>query len=80
MSTIAYLHDQVRKLFFEKLHLEVPSVDTDLLEEGILDSLQFVQLLVHVEEEFGIKTSSDDLEIENFRSIRTIAAFIENRK
>src|SRR2546427_4130746 len=49
---------------FRSLHLEVPSLDTDLLATGVLDSLQFAALLLHLEQEFGISISLAALEME----------------
>ena len=72
------LHDQIAALFTEKLHIEVPSIDTDLLETGALDSLTFVDLLVQLEQEFGIRLSLEDLEIEDFRPIARIAPFVSH--
>ena len=66
-------------MFSGALRLDVPSFDTDLFDTGVLDSLAFVELLVQLEREFGVTTSVDDLEAENFRSISSIAAFIESR-
>lgn len=73
------LRDQIADLFATRLNLAVPSVDIDLLESGILDSLAFVTLLVRLEEEFGLKTSIHDLELDNFRSIARIADFVAAR-
>lgn len=73
------LRDQIADLFATRLNLAVPSVEVDLLETGILDSLAFVTLLVRLEEEFGLRTSIDDLELENFRSIARIADFVAAR-
>ena len=80
MSAPAHLHEQIKKLFLEKLNLEISSIDTDLVEEGFLDSLQFVQLLLHLEQEFQRRFSLEDLEIENFRSIARIANYVNNRQ
>ena len=73
------LPERIAGVFASALHLDVPSFDTDLFETGVLDSLAFVELLVQLEREFGVTTSVDDLEAENFRSIACIAAFIESR-
>jgi acyl carrier protein len=70
------LYPQIIKIFSEKLSLEVPSVDTDLVEEGILDSLAFVELLVCLEQEFAVEVPMDSVEIDNFRSIAKIAEFV----
>jgi acyl carrier protein len=78
MTTNALLQDQLAQLFREKLHLDVPSVDTDLVETGLLDSLQFVQLVLLLEEDFGMHVSLEDLDIDHFRSVGSIAAFVAN--
>jgi len=70
------LHAQIIKIFSEKLNLEVPSVDTDLVEGGILDSLAFVELLVCLEQEFVVEVPMDSFDIDNFRSIAKIAEFV----
>ena len=56
------------------------SFDTDLLKTGILDSLQFVELLLRLEKEFGLTIALEDFEVDFFRSIDTIAAFVVNHQ
>lgn len=70
------LERQITRLFAEQLHLEVPSVETDLIETGLMDSLAFVEFLAQLEAGFGIQVSLEDLEIDRFRTIARIAAFI----
>jgi D-alanine--poly(phosphoribitol) ligase subunit 2 len=79
MNALTPLQSRLLKYFLERVHIEVPSVDTDLFEAGALDSLAFVDLLLYMEQEFGIKVSFDDLELDNFRSINKIAEFLANR-
>lgn len=76
MAANGHLHDQLGKLFREKLLVEIPSNDTDLVETGVLDSLLFVQLLLQLEEDFGMHVAMEDLEIDHFRSIGSIADFV----
>lgn len=55
--------------------------DVDLLDSGILDSLGFVSLIVQLEQSFSMRI--DDLDthaIEKFRSINSIADFIQHRQ
>lgn len=73
------LRGRIANLFATGMNLTVPSVDTDLFETGILDSLSFVTFLVHLEEEFGLAASIDDLEFDNFRSVARIAEFVAAR-
>jgi D-alanine--poly(phosphoribitol) ligase subunit 2 len=66
-------------MFSTHLHIEIPSADLDLFEAGVLDSLAFVELLLHLEEEFGIRVPMEELEIDNFRTVRRIAQFVVSR-
>jgi acyl carrier protein len=70
---------RIADLFVGKLGLDIPSRQTDLFDTGALDSMAFVELLALLEEEFGIDVSLDDLEIDNFRSVERIAAFVVSR-
>src|SRR2546430_185655 len=76
MTPDTHVQARVNRLLVEKLHLEVPSLDTDLLATGVLDSLQFAALLLHLEQEFGISISLAALELDTFRTIETIASFV----
>ncbi len=78
MSANGRTYERLTKLFLEEMNVEVPSVETDLLETGVLDSLRFVELLMHLENEFGIVVSLEDLEIDHFRSIARIADLVSN--
>jgi acyl carrier protein len=70
------LIDRVRQVFVEALTIQVPSVDTDLVDTGLLDSLALVELLFAIEQRFGVDLSLGELDIENFRSVERIAAFL----
>jgi len=58
------------------LHLEVPCADTDLLETGLLDSLQLVDLLLLIEEEFGRRISLEAIELDDLRSLTRLAELV----
>lgn len=70
---------EIQVLLSEKLLIAVQSPATDLLEGGILDSLTLVQLLVHLEEHFGFKMALEDIEIDDLRSINSIARLVAAR-
>jgi acyl carrier protein len=74
------VHQELTELFARKLNLNVPSVDTDLIGTGLLDSLTLVELLAQLEETFSVSISADDLELEQFRSIASIAGFVVQRR
>ena len=70
------LHAQLRGFFSEKLSVEISSVDANLIQTGILDSLALVELLAYVEKEFETEISLDDIDIEDFHSIARIAEYV----
>jgi len=70
------LQHRVMQLFEDKLGIEVPSADADLFGSGVLDSLAFVNLLLNIENEFGITVTLETVELENFQSINAITGFI----
>ena len=76
MSDCTAIQNQISGLFSVKLKIDVPTVHIDLIETGILDSMKFVELLVELEAQFGMKISTDDLEVDSFRSIARIAEFL----
>ena len=79
MSEARNLERQLLRLFAEKLNVEVPSAQTDLIDTGLVDSLTFVEFLAQLEAAFGIHVSLEDLEIDRFRSISRIASFIATK-
>ncbi len=68
--------ERLGALFTECFHIEVPSPDTDLLTSGILDSLQFVELLVQLEQNFDLHIKIDDLDLEDLRTLSRIARLV----
>ena len=79
VAAFAELQGRIAALFGEKLNVEVPSLDADLYETGVLDSMAFVELLVFLEKEFKIKVGLDDIEVDNFKTIRKIVKFVLER-
>jgi D-alanine--poly(phosphoribitol) ligase subunit 2 len=79
MSANGLLQDRLHALFRDKLNLEVPSVETDLLNTGLLDSLLIVDLLLHIEREFGRTLPMEEFELEDFRTLATIARCVERK-
>jgi methoxymalonate biosynthesis acyl carrier protein len=70
------IQTELANVLAEKLNVEVPSEDADLFETGILDSQKFVELLVHIEQQFATQIAIEDFEIDNFRSLSRITALI----
>jgi len=76
MTDTAALLARITRLFEDRLQVVVPSADTDLFETGALDSLSFVDLLLEIEREFGLRVSLDRVELGAFQTLSRIAAFV----
>ena len=46
--------------------------DTDIIETRIVNSLQFVELMLYVEELCGRELSADEVSLDAFRTLRNI--------
>lgn len=53
--------------------------DIDLLEEGLIDSLDYIELLLRIEEEFGLKMSPSELTREEMSTPNRIINVVEKR-
>jgi acyl carrier protein len=54
--------------------------DADLLAGEVLDSIDVLRLAAFVAETFQIEIRQSDFVIENFRSVATIAAYVERTR
>ena len=70
------IREKVMTILRDTMHLDVPSPDTDLVEAGLMDSLGLVDLLMQLEQNFGLVVSLDDLEVDHLRSASRIGAFV----
>ena len=50
--------------------------DTDLLEDSLMDSLLLMDLIFQIEDLYGIRFASDQINPSNFRTISTIASLV----
>jgi acyl carrier protein len=74
--TQASMHEGSRPLFLDQLHIEVPSLDGDLLQTGLLDSLKLIERLTCLEAQFGTHIGMQSLDPDNLRSISRIAELL----
>jgi hypothetical protein len=65
--------DEVRKWVLDKHpELEDIDIDLDIIDSRIVSSLEFISLLLFVEELRGEPLMSDDVQLESFRTLRLI--------
>jgi acyl carrier protein len=67
---------KIRSICENRLQIAVPADDTDLFETGLMDSLMLVDLLAELEREFSFRLTLTELDVNSFRTIQGIAAFV----
>ena len=56
------------------------AVDTSFLENGIVDSMNVLELVMFVEQKFGIKVEDAEIVPDNFDSVARLAAFVRRKQ
>ena len=54
--------------------------DESLFDGGVLDSFALPELVIALEEAFGIKIPDSDLSADTFESVNKIAAYVASRR
>jgi acyl carrier protein len=54
--------------------------EENLLANGIIDSLGILKLVSFIEQEFDIRVPDEDVTVQNFRSLKDIANYLETKK
>lgn len=73
---------QVRKFLSEAYQVNPDdlSVDTNLIEAGIVDSSGILELIDFLETEFSILVSDEEIADDHFETIQNILNFIESKQ
>jgi len=70
------IKETVREFILRSIALRKLDNDDNLFESGIVNSLFAVQLMMFIENAFAIEVGQDDLDIENFKSLNAMTAFV----
>jgi acyl carrier protein len=71
---------QIRQYIAENILFEdtYPYPDeASFLDEGIVDSMNVLELVAFVEEQFGIPVADEDITPENFDSVAKMTAYVQ---
>ena len=76
------IKEQVLEMLEEICEDEVVREDLDInmKEEGLMDSLAFVEMLVKIEEIFGLSIAPTEVTYEEIDTPNKVISYIENRK
>jgi len=67
------LQQEIATIFVERFDTRLASDDVDLIETGLVDSVKIVELVLELEQRFGVSLPFEDLEIEDFRTVPRLA-------
>jgi acyl carrier protein len=79
MQTIDIIREYVCKTLLQR-NGSAFNEDALLIEDGYLTSLEAVDLAVFLEERFGVEVDPEDVNEEDFRSLRSVAAMVERKR
>jgi len=69
----------LEEIFSSSFHIDLPTSDTDMIDNGILDSFQFVDLVFQIEQRFGVQIEIDEIDLDDFRTLACIERFVSRR-
>ena len=77
------IEDQLKELIVERLFLKIEPGDIgdedNLMEAHGIDSVQVLEIVVGLEEDYGVSFEDEDFDIEIFQTVKSIAAFVRER-
>lgn len=77
------LHERIRHHILDNfLFTQDPSAlgfEESLIGRGILDSTGILELVLYVEQQFGVKVRDEEMIPENFDSVGQLAAFVQSK-
>ncbi|MGO9482144.1 MAG: acyl carrier protein [Candidatus Kryptoniota bacterium] len=73
--------EQIRKMLASKMHCSpviLSKDDIDLINELGFDSVKLIEMIVHLEKEFGIEIPENGFFFENIRTLSKLTSFVSN--
>ena len=78
------MEDQLKEMVVQRLFMRVDPADIDenksLIDEYDVDSVSLLELVVGIEELFGVRIEDQDFRIEHFETITALTSFIKSRQ
>ncbi len=75
MTNNALLERRITRLLRDEMATVVPSLHTDLVDGGYVDSLLLAELLSRLETELSFRVRIEDLDLDQLRTISGLARF-----
>lgn len=79
MKARVFMNEKILQMV-QMVNPDVPSdPETKLIDEGYVDSFGAYMILAQIELEFGIAAEESEMCYDNFKDIRSIAAFVSRK-
>lgn len=80
MSAAEQVRQYILENFLFSTDTSLLGLEESFLERGLIDSTGMLEVILFLEESFGIKVADNEMVPENLDSVNRIAAFIERKK
>ncbi|HUT33692.1 MAG TPA: acyl carrier protein [Planctomycetota bacterium] len=84
MPDDAPIEDKLKAMIVERLFLKVSPAeiadDDVLMEKFEIDSVRLFEIVIGIEEVFGLSLEDDEFSIERFESVQAIAALVREKQ
>ncbi|MFF2908915.1 phosphopantetheine-binding protein [Paenibacillus sp. NPDC057934] len=85
MITMESVEQEIKEIAIEVLGMEITADQIVATEEGFLEKYGFnsvdaLELLLHVERNYDIEVADEDLNANLLKSIRSLASYVINQK
>lgn len=74
------MKETIRTFLLKHVKTQGLSDDVDIFASGFVNSLFVMQLVMFVEGEFNIELDSDDLSLDNFRTVNSLVDLVSRKQ
>jgi acyl carrier protein len=79
----ATVEDRLKTMMVERLYMQVApeeiANDKSLINEYGVDSVSLLELVVGIEEEFGVAVGDDEFDVAHFETVDALAFFVRSK-
>ncbi len=77
------IEDRLKRMIVDRLFLKLAPEDIEedksLIETYGVDSVSLLELVVGIEEEFGVVIGDKEFKVDNFKTVAALAAFVRSK-
>lgn len=78
------IEDRIRKMMVERLFMRIApediKEDESLIDSYGIDSISLLELVVGIEEEFGVSIGDDEFDVKHFETVGALSHFVKSKQ